>query len=138
MPGTLRSPLLALLAALPLLAGIPTGLAAQRPASQQPASRQPAPEGASRTRAGFSVERLARIDSAFAGFVARGEIAGAVVLVERDGQRVYERAFGWADREAGRRMTTDVVFRIASQTKALTSVAVMMLAEGGSSRSATR
>jgi CubicO group peptidase (beta-lactamase class C family) len=76
-------------------------------------------------------ERLARIDSAFQRAVDRGEIVGAVALVLRDGRPVYERAFGHADREAGRRMTTDAMFRIASQTKALTSVAVMQLAEEG-------
>jgi CubicO group peptidase (beta-lactamase class C family) len=82
-------------------------------------------------RLGFSTERLARIDSALQRAVERGEIAGAVALVMRDGQPVYERAVGWADKEAGRRMTTDAIFRIASQTKALTSVAAMSLVEEG-------
>ena len=50
----------------------------------------------------------------------------------QDGQVVYEKAFGWADKEAGRQMTTDTIFRIASQTKALTSTAVMQLVEEGS------
>ena len=50
----------------------------------------------------------------------------------QDGKVVYEKAFGWADKEAGRRMTTDTIFRIASQTKALTSTAVMQLVEEGS------
>jgi CubicO group peptidase (beta-lactamase class C family) len=45
---------------------------------------------------------------------------------------VYERAFGWADREAGRHMTTDAIFRIASQSKAITSAAVLSLVEEGS------
>ena len=83
------------------------------------------------TKLGFSTDRLARIDSAFQRAVDGGEIAGAVALVWRDGQPVYEKAFGWADREAGRRMTTDALFRIASQSKALTSVAVMQLVEDG-------
>ena len=82
-------------------------------------------------RNGFDVGRLTRIDSMLQGAVDRGEIGGAVALVLRDGQAVYERAFGWADREANRRMTTDAIFRIASQTKALTSVAVMSLVEEG-------
>jgi CubicO group peptidase (beta-lactamase class C family) len=82
-------------------------------------------------RHGFSAERLARIDSMLQRAVDRGEIAGAVALVLRDGQPVYERAVGWADREAGRRMRTDEVFRIASQTKALTSVGIMTLVEEG-------
>ena len=83
------------------------------------AAQAPAP------RSGFAVDRLARIDSAFQRAVNEKEIMGAVALVLRDGQPVYEKAFGWADREAGRRMTTDALFRIASQSKALTSVAVM-------------
>ena len=83
------------------------------------------------SRLGFSAERLARIDSAFQGAVDRGEVAGVVALVLRDGQTVYERAFGWADKESGKRMTTDAIFRIASQSKALTSVAIMALVEEG-------
>ena len=101
--------------------GAPVALPAQSPAAA------PAPS----TRLGVAPERLARIDSALQRYVDRVEIAGAVALVLRDGQPVYERAVGWADREAGRRMTTDAIFRIASQTKALTSVAVMALAEEG-------
>jgi CubicO group peptidase (beta-lactamase class C family) len=53
------------------------------------------------------------------------------VLVLHDGKTAYERAFGWADRDANRRMTPDAIFRIASQSKALTSVAIMALAEEG-------
>jgi CubicO group peptidase (beta-lactamase class C family) len=83
------------------------------------------------TRNGFDISRLTRIDSTLQGAVDRGEIGGAVALVLRDGETVYERAFGFADREANRRMTTDAIFRIASQTKALTSVAVMSLLEEG-------
>src|SRR5689334_18144085 len=80
---------------------------------------------------GFDVSRLARIDQALQGYVDRNEIAGAVALVLRDGRPVYERAVGWADKEAGRRMTTDAIFRIASQSKAITSTAVLMLVEEG-------
>ena len=86
----------------------------------------------------FSAPRLARLDSMLQGAVNRGEIAGAVALVLRDGQTVYERAVGWADRESSRRMRTDDVFRIASQTKALTSVGIMSLVEEGGSGSTTR
>lgn len=60
-----------------------------------------------------------------------GSIAGAVALVLRDGQTVYERAVGWSDREGGVRMTADAIFRIASQSKAITSTAIMMLVEEG-------
>jgi CubicO group peptidase (beta-lactamase class C family) len=80
---------------------------------------------------GFAPERLARIDSVLDRYAAENRIAGAVALVLQDGRPVYERAVGWSDREAGRRMTPTTIFRIASQTKALTSVAVLMLVEAG-------
>ena len=90
-----------------------------------------AQRGQEATRLGFSTTRLARLDSMLQRAVDQGEIAGAVALVLRDGQPVYERAVGWSDREASRRMRTDDIFRIASQTKALTSVGVMTLVEEG-------
>jgi CubicO group peptidase (beta-lactamase class C family) len=80
---------------------------------------------------GFAPERLARIDRGLQQYVDEGRLAGAVVLVLRDGQTVYERAVGWSDKEAGRRMTTDTIFRIASQSKAITSTAVLALVEEG-------
>jgi CubicO group peptidase (beta-lactamase class C family) len=80
---------------------------------------------------GFDPARLARIDSALQRYVNENRVAGAVGLVMRDGQIVYERALGWADREANRRMTADAIFRIASQSKALTSTAILMLVEEG-------
>src|SRR5690348_4844834 len=101
------------------------------PAGAQRASATGTSSATRSTRNGFDVGRLTRIDSLLQGAVDRGEIGGAVALVLRDGQTVYERAFGWADREANRRMTTDAIFRIASQTKALTSVALMSLVEEG-------
>jgi CubicO group peptidase (beta-lactamase class C family) len=83
------------------------------------------------SKAGFSTERLARIDALLQRYVDENRLAGAVALVMRDGQPVYERAVGWSDKEAGRRMTTDTIFRIASQTKAITSTAVLSLMEEG-------
>ena len=79
----------------------------------------------------FSTERLARIDRVLQQYVDESRIAGAVALVLRDGQPVYERAVGWSDKEAGRRMTMETIFRIASQTKAVTSVAILSLVEEG-------
>jgi CubicO group peptidase (beta-lactamase class C family) len=76
-------------------------------------------------------DRLGRIDRLFQQFVDDNRIGGAVVLVLRDGKPVYDKAFGWADKEAGRKMTTDTIFRIASQSKAITSVAIMSLVEEG-------
>jgi CubicO group peptidase (beta-lactamase class C family) len=79
----------------------------------------------------FDPKRLARIDSVLERYVAESRIAGAVALVLQDGRTVYERAVGWSDREAGTRMVPSTIFRIASQTKALTSVAALILVEEG-------
>jgi CubicO group peptidase (beta-lactamase class C family) len=79
----------------------------------------------------ISKERLARIDTLMQQYVDENLIAGAVALVLQNGQPVYEHAAGWADKEAGTRMSTDTIFRIASQTKALTSTAILQLQEQG-------
>lgn len=79
----------------------------------------------------FSPRRLARIDSAMNAYVEHGQIAGAVTLVLRNGRVAHQGAYGWADKAAGTRMRADAIFRIASQTKAITSVAAMILVEEG-------
>lgn len=79
----------------------------------------------------FSTERLARIDKVFQQYVDENRIGGAVGLVLQDGKPIYERAAGWADKEAGTRMAPNTIFRIASQTKAITSVAILSLMEEG-------
>ena len=89
------------------------------------------PVHADTMRAGFSVERLARVDALLDGYVKDGRLTGVVALVLRDGKPVYERAVGFSDKEAGRKMTMDTEFRIASQSKALTSVAILQLMEEG-------
>jgi CubicO group peptidase (beta-lactamase class C family) len=89
------------------------------------------PASADTVRAGFSVERLQRIDQLLDKYVADERIPGIVALVLRDGKPVYERAVGWSDKEAGRKMAMNSIFRIASQSKALTSAAVLQLAEEG-------
>ena len=79
----------------------------------------------------ISAERLSRIDGLLKQYVEDGRIAGAVVLVLHDGKPVYRNVAGWSDKEAGRRMEADTLFRIASQSKALTSVAALSLMEEG-------
>jgi CubicO group peptidase (beta-lactamase class C family) len=79
----------------------------------------------------FAPARLARIDRALQQYVDSGQIAGAVALVLRNGRVAYQRAVGWSDRESHRRMTPTTLFRIASQTKALTSVVILSLMEEG-------
>ena len=59
------------------------------------------------------------------------EIPGLVALVARRGKIIYNKAFGFAKIESNTPMLTDHIFRIASQTKAITSVAAMMLWEEG-------
>jgi CubicO group peptidase (beta-lactamase class C family) len=81
--------------------------------------------------AGFDPERLARLDHTLAADVEAGKIPGAVVLIERNGTLACWKAFGYRDREANVAMERNNLFRIASMTKPVTSVAVMMLAERG-------
>jgi CubicO group peptidase (beta-lactamase class C family) len=80
---------------------------------------------------GFSSERLARITKFFQGDIYKGAIPGAILLVAREGKLVYLQALGYQDREKSIPMKPDAMFRIASMTKPITSVAIMMLAEEG-------
>ena len=80
---------------------------------------------------GLSAKRLARISATFRQDVESNIIPGAVVLIARGGRVGYAEAFGWQDREAKTPMELDSIFRIASMTKPLTSVAAMILAEEG-------
>ena len=81
--------------------------------------------------AGFAPERLDQLGTVLEGYVTSGSLPGAVVMVLRDGAVAYEKAVGHSDAVAGTPLTTDAIFRIASQTKAIVSVAVMMLQEDG-------
>lgn len=81
--------------------------------------------------AGFSSTRLARLDSTMNKWVKQGWINGAVGLVIRNGKVAYYKASGYNNLETKEALSKDGIFRIASQTKAITSVAVMMLWEEG-------
>lgn len=80
--------------------------------------------------AGFSAERLKRLDDHMQAMVERGQIAGAVTLLARHGRVIHARAFG---RRAlgGEPMPMDAIFRIRSETKPVTGVAMMILYERG-------
>lgn len=80
---------------------------------------------------GLSTERLKRLSEALNTYVKDGRLPGGVVLVARRGKVAYAEAFGMRDIEAKAPMREDSIFRIASQTKALVSVGVMMLQEEG-------
>jgi CubicO group peptidase (beta-lactamase class C family) len=84
--------------------------------------------------AGMSAERLDRIDAMCREAVKNGEVPGIVALVARHGKIVFHEAYGMADNPTGRKMKKDDIFRIASQSKAITSTAVMMLWEEGKFR----
>jgi CubicO group peptidase (beta-lactamase class C family) len=73
----------------------------------------------------------ARLDRVIGRAVADERIVGAVVFVAEGGRVVYRRAAGFADREAGRAMTEDAIFRLASVTKPIVSVAALALVEAG-------
>ena len=89
------------------------------------------PATASPESVGMSSERLKRIDANVQGWINSGKTNGCVVLISRNGKIVYSKAYGFNDPEKKEPMRTDLIFRIASQTKAITSVAVMMLYEEG-------
>jgi CubicO group peptidase (beta-lactamase class C family) len=80
---------------------------------------------------GLSPERLQRIHALLQGHVDQKLIAGGVALIARHGKLAYLDSAGVRDREAGKPMTPDTIFRIASMTKPVTSVAVMMLVDEG-------
>jgi CubicO group peptidase (beta-lactamase class C family) len=79
----------------------------------------------------ISPERLKRIDQLLQVQIDSGLIKGAVGFVARDGKIIYYKALGIDDADKKTALKTDAIFRIASQTKAITSVAVMMLFEEG-------
>jgi CubicO group peptidase (beta-lactamase class C family) len=80
---------------------------------------------------GLSAERLERLSATLRAYVDDGQLAGAVALIARRGRVVYFEAFGSRDREANAPMQTDTIFRIASQSKAIVSVAAMTFVEEG-------
>lgn len=81
--------------------------------------------------AGMSSERLLRIDRVVQEYVDKKQVAGAVVLVARNGKIVYQKSIGYDDVDTKTPLKKDAIFRIASQTKAITSTAVLMLHEEG-------
>ena len=82
-------------------------------------------------KVGLSSERLNRIGSVMNVFIDSGKIPGMVTMVLRHGKVAYFEAFGNMDIEANKKMTRDAIFRIASMSKAITSVAIMTLYEEG-------
>lgn len=115
--------MLRIISAFLLFSFISAGLAAQ---SVKNLSTIATPE-----TVGLSSERLKRIDDLLETAVRNGHMPGAVALVVRDGKIVYHKAFGYSDTDSKTPLKKDDIFRIASQSKAITSLAVMMLWEEG-------
>ena len=103
-------------------------LAAQTASRQK---SQPLIEVGHPASVGISPQRLARIDTMAEAAIENGDVPGLVALVARRGKIVYHKAFGLADVAGERPLQEDDIFRIASQTKAVTATAVMMLWEEG-------
>lgn len=101
------------------LAGLPAPLSAVPPSRADAAAL------------GFDPGRLQRLDAVIQDHVDRAQMAGVVMYIARDGKPAHFQAYGRQDIEAGKPMSTDAIFRIASMSKAVTSVAVMMLYEEG-------
>lgn len=120
---TIISPLLL----APLLAAPP--VAAQR-AAQGPAQAAATPQAAAVVD-GFSRERLAQIGVAMQRRIESNELPGAVTLIARRGKLVHFEAHGFRDQAKSKPMTKDTLFRLASMTKPIVSVAAMMLVERG-------
>lgn len=112
-----RAALVVFVASVSLSAQAPRAVAHGAPGLAAPAS------------VGVSLERLDRLHAAMKGFVDRKEVSGIVTLVAREGKTVDLYAVGQADVEKNAPMRTDSIFRIASMSKPVTSVAIMMLFE---------
>ncbi len=80
---------------------------------------------------GFSSERLRRLTAQLTERAAKGEFPGGVLIIGRQGKIVFQQSFGLRDPASGAPMQDDAIFRIASMTKPLASLAVMMLSEEG-------
>ncbi|MBN9089313.1 MAG: beta-lactamase family protein [Reyranella sp.] len=96
-----------------------------------PAAAQGIPKAQSPEEVGFVSSRLKRLSDRFEEGIKNNEIPGAVVLIARNGKIAMFDAFGFRDKEAKAPMKTDTIFRIASMTKPIVSVAAMILVEEG-------
>jgi CubicO group peptidase (beta-lactamase class C family) len=92
-----------------------------------PVFAQGLPKASRPDEVGISSERLKRLTALFQAEVEKGKFPGAVILVARHGKIGYFEAIGFQDREKQQPMRRESIFRIASMTKPIVSVAAMML-----------
>lgn len=81
--------------------------------------------------AGFNSTRLQRVDDFLNGFIRDGKAPNAVTFVAQNGKIVHHKAYGYSNLEQKTPLRTDAIFRIASQSKLVTSIAILMLLEEG-------
>ena len=117
----------AILPILLIISSLSIGVIGQTPSIQ----KAPKLSVASPESQGISAQRLEWIDQMIEEEISEGHIPGAVALIARNGKIVYHKAFGTAEASSGRKFAKNDIFRIASQTKAITSTAVLMLWEQG-------
>ena len=96
-----------------------------------PAGAQGIPKAQSPEEVGFIASRLKRLSDRIEEGVKNNELPGAVVLIARNGKLVMFESFGFRDKDAKVPMTNDTIFRIASMTKPIVTVAAIMLMEEG-------
>ncbi len=96
-----------------------------------PAGAQGIPKAQSPDEVGFLSTRLKRLSDRLNEGIKNNELPGAVVLIARNGKLAMFDSFGFRDKEAKVPMTNDAIFRIASMTKPIVSVAAMLLVEDG-------
>lgn len=89
------------------------------------------PPATSALAEGFSAERLGRIDAMLEELIAKEEVPGAVVWISRHGKVVLHKAYGYRDLASRAPLRTNDIFRIASQSKAVATLAVLLLWEEG-------
>jgi CubicO group peptidase (beta-lactamase class C family) len=114
---------------LSLIAALPLVLGAQ--STPQPMAPQPASTERRTAQVGFDGTRIARIDAYLNRLISEQRIPGAVIMLVRNGHVEYQKAFGYRNVATKVPMRPDDIFRMASQTKAITSLAAMMLWEEG-------
>ena len=107
-----------------------TSLLAQRPASSSSAPNQ-FNVSTNPAKQGFSPERLKRVDALLQGFIDKGLAPNAVAMVARNGEVVLHKAYGYSNLEKKTPARTSDIYRIASQSKAITTTTLMTLFEEG-------
>lgn len=80
---------------------------------------------------GFNSTRLQRVDDFLNGFIRDGKAPNAVTFVAQNGKIVHHKAYGYSNLEQKTPLHTDAIFRIASQSKLVTSIAILILLEEG-------